>query len=240
MTDIDRIFPTRLNFPVAETAMKIEVDAIRQGWGASNAGSWCTVKQFSDYVKVTAKANTTSQPRSASMIIMSGDDMDDVEDITIEQSCKFNASNLILPQKQENSTGCAVTCVAMCVCQTLKQFQKDGFSISYVYDWGKIAATYGYTYEEIKNSPLENVYNFLKEGYPVIVYSNDGNNGKTEHWVTVYQYTGTSTSGSNVKASDFMCVDPWLGNKCRLDQSTNFNNDLTTTRIVVYKQKVFQ
>lgn len=39
MTDIDRIFPTRLNFPVAGATMKVEVDATHSGWYHSNASS---------------------------------------------------------------------------------------------------------------------------------------------------------------------------------------------------------
>ncbi len=35
MTDIDRIFPTRLNFPVAGATIMIEVDARRPGWSYS-------------------------------------------------------------------------------------------------------------------------------------------------------------------------------------------------------------
>lgn len=235
MTDIDRIFPTRLNFPVAKTAMMIEVDAIRPGWSASSAGRWCTVNQYSDSVKVTANANTTSQPRSAVMGIVSGDDMDDVEEITIEQSCKFNARNLILPQKQEDDDGCAVTCVAMCVCQTQKQLQKDGFSISEVESWENLAKKYGYTFEMDWNPTFKKVYDFLKDGYPVIVQVNVGSTSVKPHWVTVYQYTGTSTNGDDVIASDFMCVDPKYGDERRLNTAVNYSK---MGRIVVYKQKV--
>lgn len=238
MTDIRSIFPTRLNFPVAGATMMIEVDAIRPGWGHSNSASWCPVKQYSNNVKVTASANNTSKPRSTSMIIISGDDMDDVEDISIEQSCKFNASNLILPQKQESDSGCAVTCVAICVCQTQKQFQKDGFSISYVESWADFATTYGYTYENISGPSLEKVYNLLKEGYPVIVQVNAGSNTVLPHWVTVYQYTGTSTNGSNLNVADFMCADPWYGDTRRFDTAANFNKNSPVNSIRVYKQKV--
>lgn len=238
MTDINRIFPTRLNFPVAGATMMIEVDAERPGWGYSNAGSWCTVKKYTDNVKVTSSANSTSKTRSTSMLIISGDDMDDVEDITIEQSCKFNTRNLILPQKQESRTGCAVTCVAMCVCQTQKQFQIDKFSIDYVESWANFASKYGYTYENIAGPSLQKVYNLLKEGYPVIVHINDGSNGATQHWVTVYQYTGTSTNGSNLNVSDFMCADPYYGDTRRLDEAMNFNKNSPVNSIRVYKQKV--
>lgn len=237
MTDIDRIFPTRLNFPVAGATIKIEVDATKPGWGHSNADAWCAIDQYSDNVRATASANNTSNPRSTSMIIISGDDMDDVEDITIEQSCKFNALNLILPQKQEDSEGCAATCSAMCVCQTQSQFLKDGLSIDSA-QWDKVAEKYGYTYEIDWYPTLKKVYNFLKEGYPVIVQVRAEGGSISPHWVTVYQYTGNSTTGDSLNVADFMCADPFNGDLRRLNTAANFNPSSPTNRIVVYKQKV--
>lgn len=164
--------------------------------------------------------------------------MDDVEDITIEQSCKFNASNLILVQEQIHKTGCALTCVAMCVCQTQSQLQKDGFSLNTVDNWENIAEKYGYTYNELSSPSLTNVYDLLKSGYPAIVQVNDGSNGKTPHWVTVYQYTGTSINGNSLSLNDFMCADPYTGTTCRLNNATNINLQSPVNRVVVYKQKV--
>lgn len=239
MTDIDKIFPTRLNFPVARATMMIEVDARRPGWDHSNTGcNWCTAKQYTNNVKVTASANNTSKARSTSMIIISGDDMDDVEDITIEQSCKFNALNLILPQKQEDPTGCAVTCVAMCICQTQAQLKKDGFAINYVESWYNLAETYGYTWTELSSPSLKKVYDLLKEGYPVIVQVRADGGSINPHWVTVYQYTGNSTTGNNLNVADFMCADPYYGDLRKFNTAANFNSSHPINRIVVYKQKV--
>ncbi len=240
MTDINRIFPTRLNFSLAGATMMIEVDATKPGWGISNTGcNWCTANQYSDNVEVTAESNSTSHTRSTSMIIISADDMDDVEEITIEQSCKFNASNIVLiPQHQEHVTGCAVTCVAMCVCQTQTQFKKDGFAIDYVENWDNFATKYGYTHNGNIEPSLKSVYNLLKEGYPAVVKINDGSNGKTQHWVTIYRYTGESTDGSDLDFADFVCADPYHGDTRTLDTAMNFNPNRPASEIHVYKQKV--
>ncbi len=186
---------------------------------------------------MTASANSTSHPRSDSMDIISGDDMDDVQEITIEQSCKFNARNLILPQKQEHSTGCTATCAAMCVCQTQKQFLKDGIPINSA-EWGIIANKYGYTYQKISDPSLQKVYDLLKEGYPVIVEVNHDPEHLKSHWVTVYQYTGTKMNVNKSDASDFMCLDPWTGESCKLDNSLHFDESSPVNRMCYFKQKV--
>lgn len=69
---------------------------------------------------------------------------------------------------------------------------------------------------------MKQVYDFLEQGYPVITCINGWEDLRTDHWVTVYQYTGTSTDGSNLKPEDFMCVDPYYGDKCRLNTAANY------------------
>lgn len=162
--------------------------------------------------------------------------MDDLEEIVVEQSCKFNAENLILLQKQEDPIGCAATCAAMCVYQTQAQFKKDGVSIQ-IADWDKIANMYGYYYVRNDNPSLKTVYDSLKEGYPILVQVNDGTHGSKPHWVTVYKYTGTSTNGSNLNAADFMCADPNYGDKRRLNMATNFYAASPVNWTFVYKIK---
>lgn len=235
MTDIDRIFPTRLNFPVAGATMKVEVDATHSGWYHSNASSWCPVKQYSNCVTVTASENTTKKLRSTSMAIISGDDMDDTEDISINQSCKFNAENLIMVQKQPTDIACAATCIAMCVCQEIEQFKKDGLSIGFISNWYAYAEQYGYTLKNYPERSLKKVYDLLKQGYPVISYINDGKNGKSEHCVVICHYTGTSENGENLNESDFLCADPWYGDIRKLNTAMNFNK-ITST--YVYEQNV--
>lgn len=227
MTDISRIFPTRLNFPVAGATMMIEVDSSNPSWSPSSIGRWGKTEKVTNGVKVTVYANDTSQLRSTSVTIVSGDDMDDTEEVPIYQSCEFNAENLILPQKQISTTGCLLTCAAMCICQTQEQLDEDGFSLDEVENWNKLMKTYGYNVKTYDNHSLEQVYEILKQGYPVISYINNSNDLHLKHCVTIYKYSGTSKDGKNLNASDFMCVDPKYNNKCPLNKALNYTGIYT-------------
>jgi len=236
MTDIISISKTRINFPPEQGSTYIILEIDHPGWNFSNTGTnWCKVtKRDETHLLVTVNANTTSKSRKTSFLIISNDDMDDTEEIIVAQSASFDAETLILPNKQKDPIGCAVACAAMCVCQTQEQLVKDGFPLNDAW-WDLIATKYGYNYMVYEIPSLKLVYDTLKDGYPIIVQVNVG---IKEHWVTVYQYTGSSTNGQNLNVSDFMCIDPNTGKPCKFNQSVNFNANSPVNRTVVYKQKL--
>ncbi len=168
-------------------------------WSILGSGSYYKLtKRSSIELTIKIDPNDTCERRANNVFITSSPE----GTIEIVQEAGYNRLHKILPSKQITSTGCATTCVGMCVFKTPQEMKDDGVNLNYVESWSQLAGDYGYTCEDCSSPSLEAVYNYLAEGLPVTVQINTGSK---MHWVVIYAYFG---NGKHFYASDFMCADP--------------------------------
>lgn len=99
--------------------------------------------------------------------------------------------------------GCALTCAAMCVKQTVATVFNAGFNKE-LCDWAGIATKYNKKHTSYSKT-YGDIVGLLARGYPVIVKV--GSVSKP-HWVVVYHFSGEET---NPKAGNFTCYCPTNG-----------------------------
>ena len=82
------------------------------------------------------------------------------------------------------------------------------------------------------NVTFENVFNYLKNGIPVIVKVNDSRDCRDDHWVVVVGYSGSSTT---FEAKNFTCVGlyKYTSGPKALNSATNYTGIYT---LVVYEK----
>ncbi len=90
MTDIRSIVPTDIHFPAEKDYALVRVDAERPGWTVSGSGThWCYIDHLDDStVMVRVLENKSDKARETSVYIISGDDMDDSQEIKVTQDGK--------------------------------------------------------------------------------------------------------------------------------------------------------
>ncbi len=228
------VSPTTLTFTNSASSKAVTVTCSDSSWTVGGSNNWCTITKSSNTratVKVTANSGAE---RRTGVICNSGSNVAQI--IVIQAagaSVSYNVIEKIKPQAQ-GSYGCAATCAAMCVNQSCKTLENDGFNMTFVESWGNIGKKYGYTAygPYTADVTFENIFNYLKNGIPVIVKVNDGRDGRDDHWVVVVGYSGSSTT---FEAKNFTCVDPYKytsGTKA-LNSATNYTGIYT---LVVYEK----
>lgn len=219
--------PTSINFSTAAQKKNITVSCADSGWIVSaGSPSWCTISKQSNTSAVISVTQNTGAKRSTGCTCVNGSKAATVFVTQEGATVTYNRQSMITLYKFYYSDSCAYTCAAMCVNQSPQTIYEDGIvngipTITPGYaQWTKIGNMYNYT---VSSDPpavgtLQDVYNELKAGYPVITKINDTTNG--QHWVVVVKYTGT---GSNLIDSDFTCADPQTGQIVALDKATNYD-----------------
>lgn len=160
-------------------------------------------------------------------------DTDTVTVTVTQNKSVYYQRDMILFSLQETSDGCAITCAAMCMKKTLKQFQEDGLPIEGSANWLKMANTYGYTvspsdppgYSSDSKKVYDEILNYLKSGYPVIITVNQNNT----HWLVVTDFIGDpNISSSKYNADYYICADPARngngGNNKKLSNAYEYNS----------------
>ncbi len=119
------IMPPRLNLKSDATSSSFTLSGVRNySWTVTSNASWCTVTRASNTsIKVSVTKNTGVE-RTATITVKH--DTDTVTVTVTQNKSVYYQRDMILFSLQETSDGCAITCAAMCMKKTLKQFQEEG------------------------------------------------------------------------------------------------------------------
>ena len=203
--------PTSLSFSKDSSSRDITVSCADTTWTVGGGSSWCTITKLSNTkARITVTANSGNR-RTMGVVCVNGSS---VASISIEQAganVTYDRTNMITAYQQPFVGACATTCAAMCVNRSPATLENDKIDLGYAY-WGTIASKYGYTLDPSSGPAtctIREVFNGLKNGYPVIVKVNNtalNSTYKYDHWVVVTKYTGKGES--DLAIDNFTCVDP--------------------------------
>ena len=205
-------------------------------WTCRSNCSWCRVSKTGNFtVGVTVERNTgASRTATVTVVCNSGTVSAKVYQRAYEVT--YDRLSMIKPYHQPPDE-CAATCAAMCVKISPQELENMGCNMANA-DWSCIARKSGYTIYPsggVAAGTLQNAYDGLKSGYPVIVKVNNSD----DHWVVI---TGFSGNPSNLLAENFTCVDPntvdeslpAASNTVQLNKCTNYN---AVCKYIIYKKK---
>lgn len=203
--------PTSLSFSKDSSSRNITVSCADTTWTVGGSLPWCTITKINNTTaKIQVAANSGSK-RTAVLVCTNGPRVASITVTQDEWTVTYDRTNMITAYQQPFVGACATTCAAMCVKRSPDQLKSDGIDLGYAY-WGTIASKYGYTLDPSSGPAtctISEVFNGLKNGYPVIVKVNDttlNSTYKYDHWVVVTKYTGKGES--DLAESNFTCVDP--------------------------------
>lgn len=213
-------YPSSVSFPKSASNMQINVSCADSTWVVGGGSSWCTITKTSNLtamIKVTANSGSK---RTMAVVCVNGPNVATISITQAGADVTYDRSSKITAYKQDPGK-CAGTCACMCVNKAPSTVESDipyydanhpDHTIIYPVMWSKVAEKYGYKLDPVDGpatGTISDVFNGLKNGYPVIVMVNDTSLNSTykyDHWVVVTKYTGKGES--DLAIDNFTCVDP--------------------------------
>ncbi len=197
-------------------------------WTVGGGVSWCTITKVNTTTAKIRVTENTGSARATGVVCRNGSSY---ASILVKQAAPetpelpdpIDLSDMITHYAQDAANNCAGICACMCVNDSPNNVRtkcKDS-SVLCPANWTKIANTYGYepSSDPPASGTIDDVYDVLKMGYPVITHFK-GSSTRLEHWVVVTGYDG---DGTDMSPSNFTCDDPLKSNPVRLDEATNFS-----------------
>lgn len=224
--------PTALTFSSAAGTKGITVTCADSGW-ITSAGSpaWCSMRKGSNSTATISVTKNTGGKRTTGCNCVNGSKVATVFVTQEGETVTYDRSSMIKLLKQaDGSLNCAVVCAAMCVKKTIAELEAAGLNTSFA-EWQEVGDAFGYSAlpGSAEVGTINNVFNVLKAGYPVITKINE-KVGELPHWVVVTKYVG---NGAQLLYSDFTCADPISGSFVQLDKATLFSG---IYRYIYYKK----